>query len=35
VAQVQGSPLPQVLKQDGAITSQTDGDWVSAEDVSV
>jgi hypothetical protein len=33
--QLQGSPLPAVLKQDGAMTSQADGDWISAEDVSV
>jgi hypothetical protein len=33
-AQVQGSPLPQVLKEDGAITAHADGDWISAEDVS-
>jgi hypothetical protein len=25
--------LPQVLKEDGAILSQADGDWISAEDV--
>jgi hypothetical protein len=31
--QVQGSPLQQLLKEDGAITSQTDSDWISAEDV--
>jgi hypothetical protein len=33
-AQLQGSPLPQVLKEDGAITSHADGEWISAEDVS-
>ena len=30
----QGSPLQQVLQQDGALTSHADGDWMSAEDVS-
>ncbi len=33
LVQVQGSPLQQLLKEDGAITSQTDSDWISAEDV--
>ena len=41
-AQLLGSPLPQVLQADGAITSHSsshitahaDGDWISAEDVT-
>jgi hypothetical protein len=32
--QLKGSPLPQVLKEDGAITAHADDDWISAEDVS-
>ena len=33
--QLKGSPLPQVLKEDGAMTmpAHSDGDWISAEDV--